>query len=187
MGNLSQIFAGFDEACAKYPLIMKIKFIGDVYMCAGGLFAPDVAPTAHAEQMIRLAFDVLQTIDDVNLRLSTLLAIRIGINTGGPILAGVLGTDRPTFDIIGDPINVAARLQSTDVPGKIQISECTQLLVANMDVPMEYRGDIELKGKGKKRTYLIDPQQPQQGILCMRLHSTLEDITRILPPPGDQP
>jgi PAS domain S-box-containing protein len=185
MGNLSQIFASFDEACAQYPLLMKIKLIGDVYMCAGGIFALDVSPAAHAEQMVRFALDALQIIDDLNLRLTALLSIRIGINTGGPILAGVLGIDRPVFDIIGDPINVSARLQSTDVPGKVQISESTQMLVANMDFPIEYRGEIELKGKGKQKTYLIDPQQPRPGALQVLLHSTLEDITRLLPPsPG---
>jgi guanylate cyclase len=111
------------------------------------------------------------------------LAIRIGINSGGPILAGILGTDRPTFDIIGDTINVAARLQSTDIPGKIQISENTQMLVAGMDFPIEYRGEIELKGKGKKKTYLIDPQQQGNNGIGGLLQSTLDEIIRpVLPP-----
>jgi PAS domain S-box-containing protein len=183
MGNLSQIFAGFDEACSKYPLLIKIKLIGDVYMCAGGLFAPDVAPAAHAEQMIRFAIDALQVIEAINEKLGIGLAVRIGVNSGGPILAGVLGTDRPTFDIIGDAINVAARLQSTDPPGKIQISEGTQALVSGMDFPIEYRGEIELKGKGKKKTYLIDPQsQPSAGIGGL-LQSTLDELARYMPPP----
>jgi PAS domain S-box-containing protein len=184
MGNLSQIFAGFDEACSKYPLLIKIKLIGDVYMCAGGLFAPDVAPATHAEQMIRCAIDALQVIEAINDKLGIALAVRIGVNSGGPILAGVLGTDRPTFDIIGDTINVAARLQSTDPPGKIQISEGTQSLVAGMDFPIEYRGEIELKGKGKKKTFLIDPQsQPSAGIGGL-LQSTLDELVRYMPPPN---
>jgi class 3 adenylate cyclase len=117
----------------------------------------------------------------VNVKLSSLLSVRIGINTGGPILAGVLGTDRPTFDIIGDSINIAARLQSTDVPSTIQISESTHDLIASLEFPTEYRGEIELKGKGKQKTYLIDPSQQQQISVSIS-QSTLEDITRFMPP-----
>jgi PAS domain S-box-containing protein len=180
MGNLSQLFTGFDEACARFPLLIKIKLIGDVYMCAGGLFSLDIPPQGHAEQMVRFALDALQAVDDVNLKLSAALAVRIGINTGGPILAGVLGTDRPAFDIIGDPINVAARLQSTDIPGKIQISEGTQELLIGLDFPIEYRGEVELKGKGKKKTFLIDPQQ--RGVQGLQLlHSTIDEIARFMP------
>jgi class 3 adenylate cyclase len=126
--------------------------------------------------MVRFAIDALQIIDDMNVKLNSLLAVRIGINTGGPVLAGVLGTDRPTFDIIGDPINIAARLQSTDVPGKIQISETTQELVQGLEFQVEYRGEIELKGKGKKKTYLVDPTQLQPGGISAS-QSTLESFT----------
>jgi PAS domain S-box-containing protein len=182
MGNLSLIFQAFDEACAKYALLLKIKLIGDVYMCAGGLFTPDVQPNTHAEAMARFAIDALQIIEDVNVKLNSALAIRIGINSGGPILAGVLGTDRPTFDIIGDSINVAARLQSTDVAGRIQISASTQELLAGFEFQIEYRGEIELKGKGKMKTFFLDPTPPQQITVSIS-QSTLEDIARFMPPP----
>ena len=104
MGNLSAIMGGYDDAIAKYDMLLKIKLIGDVYMCAGGLFNPDDPPASHAEQMVRFGLDALQNIEDMNVKLSALLSVRIGINTGGPLIAGVLGTDKPTFDIIGDPI-----------------------------------------------------------------------------------
>jgi guanylate cyclase len=67
--------------------------------------------------MVRFGLETLQVIDAVNEKLWAFLAVRISLNSGGSIIAGVLGTDRPTFDIIGDTINVAARPQSTDVPG----------------------------------------------------------------------
>jgi class 3 adenylate cyclase len=123
-------------------MLLKIKLIGDVYMCAGGLFDPEKPPTIHAEQMIRFS---LRVIDEMNERLNAALAVRIGIN-----LAGVLGTDRPTFDIIGDPINVAARLQSTDFPGSIQISEATKDLIADLEFDIKPRGQVFLKGKGEQ-------------------------------------
>jgi class 3 adenylate cyclase len=184
MGNLSLIFCAFDEACVKYAMLMKIKLIGDVYMCAGGLFNPDSPPVTHAEQMIRFAIDALQVIDDTNVKLNAILSVRIGVNSGGPILAGVLGTDKPAFDIIGDPINIAARLQSTGVPGKIQISEGTHSLISALDFPMEYRGEVELKGKGKKKTYFIDPSKEPSIVLPS---TSLEEFARFVPGSASRP
>ena len=157
MGNLSAIMGGYDDAITKYDMLLKIKLIGDVYMCAGGLFNPDDPPASHAEQMVRFGLDALQNIEDMNTKLSALLSVRIGINTGGPLIAGVLGTDKPTFDIIGDPINIASRLQSTDYPGRIQISEETYDLVKELDFQIEPRGEVFLKGKGNKPAYIVSP------------------------------
>lgn len=155
MGNLSQIFGRYDTLIVKFPLLYKIKLIGDVYMAAGGLFNQDIGPAVHAEQAIRFCLEVIAEIEDINVKLNCNLAVRIGVNTGGPIIAGVLGTDKPVFDIIGDPINVAARLQSTDVPGRIQIPQSTYELVQNLGFEIEQRGDVFLKGKGKTMTYFV--------------------------------
>ncbi|OHT05482.1 Adenylate and Guanylate cyclase catalytic domain containing protein [Tritrichomonas foetus] len=157
MGTLSDLFGSYDEILSKYDLLVKIKLIGDVYMCAGGLFSPDEAPQNHAEQMIHFGLDALQQLDDTNIKMNTLLSVRIGVNSGGPLIAGVLGTDKPAFDIIGDPINVASRLQSTDIPGKIQISQACYDLIKDMDFNIEQRGEIYLKGKGQQMAYLVSP------------------------------
>jgi class 3 adenylate cyclase len=157
MGNLSLIFGGFDSLLPKYPLITKIKLIGDVYMCGAGLFNPDDEPEKHAEQMIRFALEALRVLEETNVKLGANLSVRIGINTGGPIIAGVLGTDKPVFDIIGDPINIAARLQSTCVPGRVQISEDTFSLVRGHGFLIEPRGEVFLKGKGNRPAYLVSP------------------------------
>ena len=160
MGNLSLIFAGFDEAITQYELLTKIKLIGDVYMCAGGLFTPEEQPVTHAEQMTKFGLECLQVLEDSNVKLNAMLNVRIGINTGGPLIAGVLGTDKPTFDIIGDPINIASRLQSTDVPGRIQISQNTYDLINQLDFLIESRGEVFLKGKGKQQAYLVSASKP---------------------------
>jgi len=157
MGNLSMLFSAFDEALAKYNLLTKIKLIGDVYMCAAGLFTPNEPPSHHAEQIIKFGLDALLQLEEINIKLNANLNVRIGVNTGGPLIAGVLGTDKPVFDIIGDPINVASRLQSTDVPGRIQISQDTYDLISTMDFSIEPRGEIFLKGKGKSQAYLVRP------------------------------
>jgi len=157
MCNLSLIFDSFDSLLTKYPLITKIKLIGDVYMCASGLFAPDVPPQQHAEQIVKFGLDALAELEEINIKLNTNLAVRIGVNSGGPLIGGVLGTDKPVFDIIGDTINVAARLQSTDIPGKIQIPTSTFELIQGMEFMIEQRGEVMLKGKGKTMTYLVNP------------------------------
>ncbi|OHT12083.1 Adenylate and Guanylate cyclase catalytic domain containing protein [Tritrichomonas foetus] len=172
MGNLSTFFGAFDEILSKYPMLMKIKLIGDVYMCAGGLFNPDAPPNAHAEQMVNFDIEVLQAIDDLNMKLSTLLSVRIGINTGGPLIAGVLGTDKPVFDIIGDPINIASRLQSTDIPGQIQISQAVHDLICQGDFNIEPRGEVFLKGKGKAQVYLVKPQTVLAFQLSAEMHNS---------------
>lgn len=157
MSNLSLIFAAFDQSASRYDYITKIKLIGDVYMAASGLFTSDIQPSLHASQMINFALECLLDIEEVNSTLDTSLQIRIGINTDGPLLAGVLGTDKPVFDIIGDPINVASRLQSTCIPSTIQISQSTYNAISDMKYNIETRGEIELKGKGKKLAYIIRP------------------------------
>ena len=157
MNNLSLIFAAYDEICAKYPIITKIKLIGDVYMAASGLFSPDDPPKNHAEAIIKFGLDAINELDDINLRLNSNLAVRVGVNSGGPVLAGVLGTDKPVFDIIGDTINVASRLQSTDLPGQVQISQGTYDLVSDSDFFIEPRGEVFLKGKGKQMAYFVKP------------------------------
>ncbi|OHS99460.1 Adenylate and Guanylate cyclase catalytic domain containing protein [Tritrichomonas foetus] len=147
MENLSTIFAKFDLLCSKYNLITKIKLIGDVYMAAAGLFTPDEPPANHASQVVQFGLDVLVALDEINGMLDSSLQVRIGINTDGPLIAGVLGTDKPLFDIIGDPINVSSRLQSTGIPGTVQISQTTYDLIREMNFNIEPRGEIVLKGK----------------------------------------
>ncbi|KAK8871827.1 hypothetical protein M9Y10_007570 [Tritrichomonas musculus] len=158
MGSLSIMFAAFDSSAKKYDLITKIKLIGDIYMAAGGLFSDDEVPAkSHAEQVLNFGVDCLNELEDVNIKLNANLQLRVGINTSGPILAGVLGTDKPVFDIIGDPINIAARLQTTDIPGKIQIAKSTYELISEEDFEIEERGEVYLKGKGKTTSYLVSP------------------------------
>jgi PAS domain S-box-containing protein len=155
MRNLGEVFTAYDRLSRKYPLILKIKLIGDDYMAAAGLFSPDIDPAIHANQVVQFTLDCLTAIEELNQQLNASLQVRIGVNTGGPLIAGVLGTDKPLFDIIGDPINVAARLQSTDIPGMVQISHATYEKVVTGPYVIKPRGEIELKGKGKQMTYLV--------------------------------
>jgi class 3 adenylate cyclase len=124
-------------------------------MCAAGLF--DYAhPQEAAEQIVLYALECLDCLGDQNLKLDTELRVRIGINTGGPIIAGLLGTTNRTFDIIGDAINVAARLQSSSIPNHIQMSEQTHDMTVRLGLPVQRRENVILKGKhGMVSTYLL--------------------------------
>ncbi|OHT07620.1 Adenylate and Guanylate cyclase catalytic domain containing protein [Tritrichomonas foetus] len=155
MENLSTIFARFDTLCAKFPLMTKIKLIGDVYMAASGLFTPQEPVANHASQTVQFGLDVIVALEEVNSQLDSSLQVRVGVNTDGPLIAGVLGTDKPLFDIIGDPINVSSRLQSTCIPGTVQISQTTYDAIRDLNFNIEQRGEIVLKGKGKKMAYIV--------------------------------
>ncbi|OHT11356.1 Adenylate and Guanylate cyclase catalytic domain containing protein [Tritrichomonas foetus] len=157
MGNLSMIFASFDNQIKKYTLLTKIKLIGDVYMAAAGLFATEDVSSEHATQTVKFGQDIITELDEINVKLNSNLQVRVGVNSGGPLIGGVLGTDKPVFDIIGDPINVASRLQSTDIPGKVQISQNTCDLLNQTEFSIEPRGEVFLKGKGKVNTFLVTP------------------------------
>jgi class 3 adenylate cyclase len=159
MKNLGEVFTAYDKLLPRYPLVLKIKLIGDDYMAAAGLFSTENDPVAHANQALQFELDCLEAIEDLNEQLNASLQVRIGTNTDGPLIAGVLGTDKPLFDIIGDPINVAARLQTSDIPGLIQISQATYDKVAGGPYRIELRGFVELKGKGKQQTYLVYPRE----------------------------
>ena len=148
-------FSRFDEIMEKYGL-EKIKTIGDAYMCAGGL--PFATPD-HAHKMVEAAFEIAEFVDDAkkedpnNL---TRFDIRIGINTG-PVVAGVVGTKKFAYDIWGDTVNIASRMESNSEPGKINISENTYQLIKD-EFCCSYRGEIEAKHKGKLKMYFVNTQ-----------------------------
>lgn len=177
MANLSLVFATFDKIVAEYESITKIKLIGDVYMAAAGLFQdPEDPSLKHAEDAVRCCLACSKSMEEINMKLNASLEVRIGVNTGGPLLGGVLGTDKPAFDIIGDPINVAARLQSTDIPGNVQISEDTKNAIQDLDFEIEQRGEIYLKGKGNRITYFVSlankQKQTFEGSFAINIEST---------------
>jgi class 3 adenylate cyclase len=135
--------------------VINIKLIGDIYRCASGLFDQQ-NPSKNAEELVMFALDCLQTLDDLNMKLNVSLKVRIGTNSGGPIIAGVLGSDNRVFDIIGDAINVASRLQSTSYDNMIQMSEATCLQIAHLGLPVKQRDKVFLKGKGEVATYILE-------------------------------
>jgi class 3 adenylate cyclase len=146
---LNQMFSIFDELSERYGL-EKIKTMGDAYMVAGGL---PVASTSHAQAIADLALEMRLRLKQFNLEQHQEFNIRIGIHTG-TVIAGVIGIKKFVYDIWGDTVNVASRMESHGIPGQIQVSDATyQILKDQYD--FTERGVIEVKGKGEMRVYLL--------------------------------
>ncbi|MBE9121694.1 GAF domain-containing protein [Tychonema sp. LEGE 07199] len=146
---LNEIFSIFDKLSDKHGL-EKIKTIGDAYMVAGGI--PIERPD-HAEAIAEMALDMLVAIQELNVKLKANFAIRIGINSG-PVVAGVIGTKKFIYDLWGNAVNTASRMESHGIPGRIQVSYYTYNLLHDK-YEFEDRGEIEIKGKGKMQTYFL--------------------------------
>lgn len=144
-------FKAFDEITTKYEL-EKIKTIGDSYMCACGL--PKANP-AHAANVINAAREMINLVDNVLNAQDGLshYEIRIGIHTG-PVVAGIVGIKKWQYDIWGDTVNIASRMESKSYPGRINLSETTYQLVKDL-FHCEYRGEIEVKNRGLLKMYFL--------------------------------
>lgn len=146
---LNEIFSTFDELTEKHGL-EKIKTIGDAYMVAGGI---PIARPDHAEASAEMALDMLIAIDELNVKLEGTFDLRIGINSG-PVVAGVIGTKKFIYDLWGNAVNTASRMESHGVPGRIQVSFYTYELLRDK-YEFEERGLIDIKGQGEMRTYFL--------------------------------
>ncbi|OHS98232.1 Adenylate and Guanylate cyclase catalytic domain containing protein [Tritrichomonas foetus] len=158
---LNKLFSGYDEELENFPTITKLKTIGHIYMIACGLFS-DLSVNS-AQIMTEYALKMLQIVDNLGKELDLNFQITVGLNTG-PINCGILGHTRPVFDIIGDSVNVASRMNSSGVPGLLQISETTYEDIKFLKFNIRERGEIQIKGKGLRKTYLVSlPTEPKSS------------------------
>jgi class 3 adenylate cyclase len=148
---LGVLFSQFDNLAIRHGL-ETIKTIGDGYMVTSGILgesSPDRA-TAVAE----MALSMLDATDAAGLGINTRLQLRIGIHTGGPIVAGVLGTHKIAYDVWGDAVNTAKRMETYGLPGRVHVSAATREALGNA-FRFEPRGPIDVKGKGPMDTYFL--------------------------------
>lgn len=150
VGLLNSLFAEFDALCGRYHL-EKIKTIGDAYMVAGGLNGDD----DHCRRVIAFALDALAVSHRHKAWNGQPISLRIGVHRG-PVVAGVIGERKYSFDVWGDTVNVASRMEYCGLPDVIQI---TATVRSGLDgrYPMETRKPIHVKGKGLMTTYLLHP------------------------------
>jgi len=147
---LNNIFSNFDYVADQLGL-EKIKTIGDAYMVACGL--PKIR-NDHAEAIAKMALEMNKIINEISISYGEKFEIRIGINTGR-VIAGVIGTKKFIYDLWGDAVNIASRMESSGEGGKIQVTETTYQLLKDKYI-FSKRGMIEIKGKGEMLTYWLE-------------------------------
>jgi class 3 adenylate cyclase len=149
VGVLNDVFTVFDDLVDRYEL-EKVKTIGDAYMVVGGM--PERSDD-HVARVAGMALDLAAAVDAIEAAARLGIAFRIGIHCG-PVVAGVIGTKKFIYDIWGDTVNLASRMESLGVPGRVQVTDA----VANRlrgDFLLEPRGPIDVKGKGLLPTWFL--------------------------------
>lgn len=146
---LDRVFAGWDGLAARYG-VEKIKTIGDAYMVAAGLPSPR---EDHAEAIADMALEMGAEVERCTGDSALPLEVRIGIDTG-PVVAGVIGRAKFAYDLWGDTVNTASRMESHGIPGSIQVTERARERLRER-YELRRRGTIEVKGKGPMTTYLL--------------------------------
>jgi class 3 adenylate cyclase len=146
---LDQIFSSFDAIVGEIG-VEKIKTIGDCYMLVGGVPEPRAD---HAVAVVEAGFAMLQAMDEINRQHGTQLQIRVGVNSG-PVVAGVIGMHKFTYDLWGNTVNIASRMESTGTPGRIHVSPSTALLLGQR-FALEARGSVSVKGIGELETFFV--------------------------------
>ncbi|XP_031958749.1 adenylate cyclase type 1 isoform X2 [Corvus cornix cornix] len=159
---LNEIIADFDELMDKeyYKDIEKIKTIGSTYMAAVGLVPTSGTKAkksiySHLSTLADFAIEMFDVLDEINYQSYNDFVLRVGINVG-PVVAGVIGARRPQYDIWGNTVNVASRMDSTGVQGKIQVTEEVQRILKRCSYEFVCRGKVSVKGKGEMLTYFLE-------------------------------
>ncbi|MBX3259795.1 MAG: adenylate/guanylate cyclase domain-containing protein [Labilithrix sp.] len=147
--RLDEVFSRFDGIADQLEL-EKIKTIGDAYMVAGGVPA---RRSDHAAAVCEMALRMREALAELAAGMAEPIAVRIGVHTG-PVVAGVIGKKKFIYDVWGDTVNTASRMESHGVPGAIQVSEATYLATKDA-FEYEERGAVAVKGKGEMTTYLL--------------------------------
>ncbi|KAI5617696.1 adenylate cyclase type 2 isoform X3 [Silurus asotus] len=168
---LNEIITDFDELLSKpkFSVVEKIKTIGTTYMAAAGLTKPNTgeerkdsdACKHNVRSMVDFAMALMGRLENINRHSFNNFKLRIGINHG-PVIAGVIGAHKPQYDIWGNAVNVASRMDSTGVLNKIQVTEETAQVVESIGFTVTKRGIINVKGKGELTTYFINTDPPSQ-------------------------
>ncbi|XP_006140810.1 adenylate cyclase type 9 isoform X2 [Tupaia chinensis] len=178
---LNELIGDFDELLSKpgYSSIEKIKTIGATYMAASGLNTAQRQDGSHPQEHLQVLFEfakeMMRVVDDFNNNMLWFnFKLRVGFHHG-PLTAGVIGTTKLLYDIWGDTVNIASRMDTTGVECRIQVSEESFRVLSKMGYDFDYRGTVNVKGKGQMKTYLY-PKCAGNGVVPQHQLSISPDI-----------
>jgi len=154
VGLLGLLFSQFEDLAVRHGL-ETIKTIGDGYMVTGGILEPRPDSAVAVAEM---ALSMLDIVERARRATGKDLRLRIGMHTGGPIVAGVLGTHKIAYDVWGDTVNTAKRMESYGLPGRVHVSAATRRALGDA-FRCEPRGLLDVKGKGWMETYFVCPRE----------------------------
>jgi class 3 adenylate cyclase len=150
--TLDEVFSAFDAIAERFG-VEKIKTIGDAYMAAAGL---PVAREDHADAAVLMGVEMIKALSEIRARRALPLRMRVGIHSG-PVAAGIIGQQRFLYDVWGDTVNTASRLEASGAPDTVHLSLATRVLLLN-SYELRPTGGVELKGKGVVESFVITPQ-----------------------------
>ncbi|XP_057332622.1 adenylyl cyclase 78C isoform X1 [Microplitis mediator] len=182
---LNEIIADFDELLDEAPFhcIEKIKTVGATYMAASGLNPSTLDPTKdemdHLCKLVDYAVAMRQRLEDVNIHSFNNFDLRVGISFG-PLVGGVIGARKPVYDIWGNTVNEASRMDSTGVMGKIQVPKDMAKILETRGYHTQKRGMIEVKGKGTMETYFVLGKDTQQSDIVSRNRSMCRSLAAVV-------
>ncbi len=165
VAELNEIFYSFDLIIEKYGL-EKLKTLGDTYMIGGGL---PKESSDHAVRVICAGLDMIEFLNKRNINTDIKWLMRVGVNSG-QVVAGIVGTNKFSYDVWGDTVNIASRIESNSEPGKINISGSTYELIKDY-FNCEYRGKLNAKGKGEIDMYFVKSEKPEVADYLNKIRS----------------
>ncbi|KAL3096373.1 hypothetical protein niasHT_026340 [Heterodera trifolii] len=170
---LNELISDFDNILTEpeFHCIEKIKTIATTYMAASGLTGNSTGTNSHVVAVVNFALALFGWMEEFNENSFGNFNLRIGINVG-PVVAGVIGTEKPHYDIWGNTVNVASRMDSSGIPGRIQVTDETKQILEREGFNFECRGEINVKGKGLMTTYLLRSEESRRGTVSRRRRSS---------------
>jgi class 3 adenylate cyclase len=158
MKTLNMLFRCFDEEIAARGTLMREKCIGDCYVSAGGIFTEENQPTINAKEMVSFGLSAIRRVGELNRLMSEALRIRVGVNSEGRLVAGVLGGKKPTFEILGPATSMAEQMEHHGVPMHVHVSRAVYEMIYGDMFEVKERGQVEVKN-GTVVTYLVSGEK----------------------------
>jgi guanylate cyclase len=153
--TISAIFELFDQRLAEFQIVTKIRTVGSAYICVSDLFTENAA--AGSLEIVHFALRCLEEIDDMNTKMNSAVNVNVGVFTGGPIIAGVIGSEKLMFDVIGQPIRFASQLLASCPPGFMQLSSATYAHVSTAGFQVSSQRNVRLDDD-EVQTYMLTLQ-----------------------------